>query len=168
MLSSRISLNPGVDGMFVRIVFPFLLALSCATVLATDYQAGELQIDAPWSRALPPNAPAGAAYFTVKNNSRTEDRLIGVATPSATKTELHTSIRMDEIIRMQKIDSLAIPAGTEVKLAPGGHHVMLFNLKKPLAAGGRFPLILEFEKAGKVEIEVEVLSDAPANENHEH
>jgi hypothetical protein len=154
--------------MFARILFSSLLALSCSPVFATDYQVGELQIGAPWSRALPPNAPAGAVYFNVKNNSRTEDRLIGATTPSAAKTELHTHARVGEVMRMQRIDSLAIPAGTEVKLAPGGHHVMYFGLKSPLPVDSRFPLTLEFEKAGKVEVEVEVRSDAPASEGQAH
>lgn len=154
--------------MFARIAFSSLLAFSCTTVLATDYQVGELLIDAPWSRALPPNTPANAVYFTVRNNGLTGDRLVGAGTPNAAKAELHTHIRMGEVMRMQRIDSLAIPAGTEVQFAPSGNHVMLFDLKRPLAAGERFPLTLEFEKAGKIAIEVNVLRDAPTPEGHGH
>ncbi|GAB3486113.1 copper chaperone PCu(A)C [Azotobacter salinestris] len=154
--------------MFVRLLFTSLLAFFSGAAPATEYRAGALQIDTPWSRALPPNAPAGAVYFTVKNGSQTADRLVDASTPSAAKTELHTHLRVGEVMRMQRIDAIAIPAGTEVKLEPGGHHVMFFNLKRPLAAGEHFPLTLEFEKAGKVEIEVEVRSDAPASEGHEH
>ncbi|GAB3379008.1 copper chaperone PCu(A)C [Azotobacter armeniacus] len=154
--------------MFARIALFSLLALSCTTVLATDYQVGELQIGIPWSLALPPNAPAGAAYLTVKNNGRTADRLICAKTPNAAKVELHTHIRRGDVMHMQRVDSLTIPAGTEVKFAPGMAHLMLLELKSPLAAGERFPVTLEFEKAGKVEIEVNVWSDAPANEGHEH
>ncbi|ACO78686.1 DUF461 family hypothetical protein [Azotobacter vinelandii CA] len=154
--------------MFARLLSTSLLVFSCSAVLATEYRVGELQIDTPWSRALPPNAPAGAVYFTVKNGGRMADRLTGADTPNAAKTELHTHLRTGEVMRMQHIDSIEVPAGAEVKLTPGGHHIMIFKPKRPLAAGERFPLTLEFEKAGKVEIEVEVRSDAPVSAGHEH
>lgn len=168
MLNFRISSCRRVALMFARLLLTPLLALSCSAAIATEYRVGELQIDTPWSRALPPNAPAGAIYFIVRNSSQTEDRLIDASTPNAAKTELHTHRKVGEVMRMQRIDSIVIPAGKEARLEPGGYHVMFFNLKHPLAAGEHFPLTLEFEKAGKAELEVEVRSDAPANEGHEH
>lgn len=125
--------------MFARLLSTSLLVFSCSAVLATEYRVGELQIDTPWSRALPPNAPAGAVYFTVKNGGRMADRLTGADTPNAAKTELHTHLRTGEVMRMQHIDSIEVPAGAEVKLTPGGHHIMIFKPKRPLAAGERFP-----------------------------
>ncbi|MBX9756541.1 MAG: copper chaperone PCu(A)C, partial [Pseudomonadaceae bacterium] len=56
---------------------------------------------------------------------------------------------------------VGIPAGGEAKFAPGGNHLMLFGLQKPLVAGERFPLTLEFEKAGKVEVEVVIEASEP-------
>lgn len=131
--------------------------LACALPsFAHDYKAGDLTIDHPWSRELPPNAPAGAAYFTLKNQGTAADRLLGVSTPRAQKSELHTHVHQNGLMKMQRVPAVEIPAKGEVAFQPGGNHVMLFGLKQPLKAGEQFPLTLEFEKAGKVEVQVKV------------
>jgi len=153
--------------MRIRLLASVVLALCCSPSLANDYRVGDLHIANVWARALPPNAPAGAAYLLVHNSGKTQDRLLGAQTPRAEKAELHAHVQIGEVMRMQKIDSLGIPAGGDVKLAPGGNHLMMFGLKQPMMAGERFPLILEFEKAGKVEVEVAIEAEAPAEE-HKH
>jgi copper(I)-binding protein len=60
------------------------------------------------------------------------------------------------MMEMRKVEKIAIPAGKTVSLAPGGYHVMLLGLPKPLVAGQKFTLTLTFEKAGKVDVPVEV------------
>ncbi len=154
--------------MLVRMLTSTLLALVCSASFAHDYTAGELHIAHPWARALPPNAPTGAVYFVIHNTGQTEDRLIGAATPRAAEAGLHTNVQLGEVIKMQHLDSIGIPAGAEVKFAPGGNHLMLFGLKQPLVAGERFPLTLQFEKAGKVEVEVAIETDAGADEHANH
>lgn len=155
--------------MLARIALSSLLVLSTSAAFAADYQIGDLTISDPWSRALPPNAPAGAAYFTVSNHGQGQDRLVGAASDIAGKTELHAHIKSGEMMRMQKIDAVDIPAGGEATFAPGGNHVMLFGLKRPLRDGEQFPLTLEFEKAGKVRVEVPVRADAQGDmQHHEH
>jgi copper(I)-binding protein len=153
--------------MLNRLFASSLLAFACSSSFAHDYSAGELQIAHPWSRELPPNAVAGAAYFVVNNQGTTEDRLLSAQTPRATKTEIHTMLQLGEVMKMHKLDSVGIPAGGETKLAPGGTHLMLFGLQKPLVAGERFPLTLQFEKAGKVEVEVVIEAAAP-DQHAEH
>jgi len=150
--------------MFARIAcLPLLIALCCTSALATDYPLGALSIDDPWSRAMPASAPTRAAYFTVRNSGRTDDLLIGAETSSAEKAELHTHKHVGGVMRMQQVDSVAIPAGAEVRFMPSGNHVMLFNPRQSLAVGDHFPLTLQFEKAGKVEIEVNVRKDSLAD-----
>lgn len=144
-----------------------LLTLLGLPALAHEYTLGDLHIDHPWSRALPPTAPNGAAYFVVHNRAQAGDRLLAVSTPRAAKTEMHTHVMLGDVMKMQKIDSIGIPAGGDVRFAPGGNHVMLFGLTQPLVAGERFPLTLEFEKAGKVDVEVAIEADAP-KEEHAH
>ena len=51
---------------------------------------------------------------------------------------------------------LVIEPGKTVKLAPGGYHLMMFDLKGPLKQGDKLPVTLEFEKAGKVTVEFKV------------
>lgn len=133
--------------------------LACALPsFAHEYKAGDLTIGHPWSRELPPNAPAGAAYFTLHNQGTQADRLLGASTPRAQKSELHTHVHQNGLMKMQQIPAVDIPAHGEVTFQPGGNHVMLFGLDKPLKAGEQFPLTLQFEKAGKVEVQVKVES----------
>jgi copper(I)-binding protein len=131
---------------------------------AHEYSAGDIHIEHPWSREMPPVAPTAAAYFVVHNKGSEADRLLGVATPHAGRAELHEHIHADGLMKMQQVPSVAIPAGGEVKFAPMGYHVMLFNLKQQAKDGERFPLTLTFEQAGAVEVEVAVQKDAPVVE----
>jgi copper(I)-binding protein len=147
--------------MLIRFVASSLLLVLASSSFAHDYSVGELQIAHPWSRALPPNAVTGAAYLELHNQGKTEDRLLSAQTPRATTTEIHTMLQLGEVMKMQKLDSVGIPAGGNTKLAPGGTHLMLFGLQKPLVAGERFPLTLQFEKAGKVDVEVLIEASEP-------
>lgn len=149
--------------MRVHIV-ALLLAGSCFSLSATahDYTAGDLHIQHPWSRALPPVAPTGAAYLAIENRGEHADRLTGAYTPIADHAELHEHVHVDDVMKMQEIDSVEIAPGESVEFTPGGHHVMLFGLKEPLAAGNEYPLTLIFERAGEVEVTVKVQQDASA------
>ncbi|MFP6863033.1 copper chaperone PCu(A)C [Pseudomonas sp.] len=134
---------------------------------AHEYKVGELHIAHPWSREMPPVAPTAAAYFVVHNKGAEADRLLSVSTPHAGKAELHEHMHADGVMKMQQVENVAIPAGGEVKFEPMGYHVMMFNLKQQAKDGERFPLTLTFENAGKVDVEVAVQKDAPADE-HAH
>ena len=61
-------------------------------------------------------------------------------------------------MRMVKVDAIDIPAHGQLTLEPGGYHVMLINLTKPLVAGDRLPLTLQFEHAGQMDITVKIKS----------
>lgn len=145
-----------------------------AVALAHSYDAGSLHIDHPWSRELPPNAPTAPAYFVVHNGGHEADRLLSVETPAAARAELHEHVHSGDMMKMQRVDTVAIPADGEVAFAPSGYHVMLFDLKQPLRAGDRFPLTLHFEQAGDVSVDVVVQRDAPkpqgdhADASHQH
>ncbi|CAM5276207.1 Copper chaperone PCu(A)C OS=Stutzerimonas stutzeri OX=316 GN=CXK95_09585 PE=4 SV=1 [Stutzerimonas stutzeri] len=111
---------------------------------------------------MPPSAANGAVYCVLSNAGDQDDRLIAAHTPRAEKAELHTHVREGDMMRMQQVDSVAVPAGESVRFQPSGNHVMLFGLKQPLAAGERFELTLEFEHAGEITTNVDILDEAPA------
>lgn len=141
-----------------------LLALLSSSLFAAahDYQVGELQIEHPWSREMPPVAPTTAAYFILHNRGASADRLLSVASPVAGKAELHQHLHEDGVMKMQQVQDVLIPAAGEARFEPMGYHVMLFNLKQQLKVGERFPLRLTFEKAGTVEVDVQVQQEPPA------
>ena len=152
-----------------KIVLAAVLLSTSLLANAHEYDAGELHIDHPWSREMPPVAPTAAAYFVVHNKGDADDRLLTVETPVAGKAEIHEHAHVGSMMKMQQVQNVLIPAGGEVKFAPMGYHVMLFNLKQQAKEGDRFPLTLTFEKAGKVQVEVAVQKDEPAAEGgHDH
>lgn len=136
--------------------------------IAHDYTAGDLHIQHPWSRALPPVAPTGATYLTIENRGQQSDTLTGAHTPIAAYTELHEHVHQDDLMKMQQIDTVEIAPGNSVEFSPGGHHIMLFELKEPLVAGHAYPMTLVFERAGEVEVEVKVSKDAARAADKQH
>tara|TARA_Y100000758_G_scaffold33175_1_gene21791 strand:+ start:2535 stop:3017 length:483 start_codon:yes stop_codon:yes gene_type:complete len=152
-----------------------LLLIGCALaqlVSAHEFEAGELHIDHPWSRALPPVAPTGAAYLSISNHGDSADTLMGARTDIAGKVEIHEHVHADGVMKMQRVDSLTIEPGATLTFAPGSYHLMLFQLKQPLAAGDSYPITLQFANAGEVEVQVKVQSDdepsAAAGNAHQH
>ncbi len=142
--------------MHLRLALAALLTLA-APLHARDYQAGQLHIEEPTARPTRPGQPGGAAYVSIDNRGKEADRLVGASSPVAGKTEIHTMKMEGNVMRMREVGEIAIAPGSTVVMQPGdGYHIMLLKLKKPLNAGDEFPLTLNFEKAGKVEVTVTV------------
>lgn len=131
-----------------------LCLLSLAGVRAET--PGPITVTDAWARATPPTAVNGAAYFTITNTGAENDRLVDVASDIAERTELHESLNDNGVMIMRPLISIAVPAGATLEFAPGGKHVMLFGLKKPLAVGDTFGVTLTFEKAGAIGATVKV------------
>ena len=125
---------------------------------AHDYQLKMLHIDHPFARATPPGARSGGVFLSVENKGDSADRLLRVSTPVAGTAELHQMVLDGGVMRMRAIAGLDVKPGARVVLQPGGYHVMLTDLKRPLHAGDSFPLTLGFEKAGSIEVNVMVES----------
>ena len=124
---------------------------------AQDITRGDLVISAPWSRATPGGAQVAGGYLTITNKGLSAERLVSFTTDLAEQPEVHEMSNEGGVMKMRPLaKGLVIPAGATVKLEPGGYHLMLLKLKKPLTAGQRYKATLVFEKAGPVEVEFEV------------
>ncbi|QLG87490.1 copper chaperone PCu(A)C [Chitinibacter bivalviorum] len=132
------------------------LMLAMGTAAAHDYQVGELKIAHPWTRATPPAAKMGGVFLSVNNLSKEGDTLLKAESEVAEQAELHQMSMVDGVMKMRQVPSINVPASGEVKLAPGGLHIMLINLKQALKEGEKIPLKLTFAKAGTVEVKVRV------------
>lgn len=150
--------------------FAVFSALFVATARAEDVKAGDLVISQAWSRATPGGAKIAGGYLTIENKGAAPDRLIGGSAEIAGKFEVHEMAMNNGVMTMRPLDKgLAIEPGKTVKLAPGGYHVMLMDLKGPLKQGEKVPVTLEFEKAGRVKLSFEVQgvgAQAPAGGDH--
>lgn len=138
--------------------FLVVAAALCASTaaLAHDYALKNLRIINATARATPPGARTGGAYLTIENRGKGNERLVRVASPVADSAQLHLMRVEGGMMRMRDVTSVGIPADSAMTLAPGGYHVMLVGLKRPLVAGDTFPLALTFEKAGTIEVMVTV------------
>jgi copper(I)-binding protein len=132
-------------------------ALTSPLLRAEEVKAGDLVITQAWSRATPGGAKVGGGYLTIENKGSTPDRLIGGSAEVAGKVQVHEMAMNNGVMTMRPLDKgLVIEPGKTVKLAPGGYHLMLLDLKSPLKQGERVPLTLEFEKAGKIAFSLDV------------
>ncbi|EJM50982.1 copper chaperone PCu(A)C [Pseudomonas sp. GM48] len=149
--------------MLNKLIVLAALLLPACFANAHEYKVGTLEIAHPWSQELPPNAPTVAAYFVINNEGKTADRLLSVDTPIAGEAQLHEHVMQGDMMKMQHVPSVEVPAGGEVTFAPMAYHVMLLGLKDRslLSDGKRFPMTLHFEKAGDVTVEVTVQKQAP-------
>jgi hypothetical protein len=131
--------------------------LACA-LLATGAHAQSVEVKDAWIRGTVAGQKATGAFMSL--TARSPARLVAASSPAAGVVEIH-SMKMDGgVMRMAAVDGVDLPANQIVKLAPGGYHVMLMDLKRTLKAGERVPLRLTFELAGTrretIELEVEV------------
>lgn len=115
-----------------------------------------IEITDAWARATPPTAVNGAVYLKIVNTGTADDRLVDAASDISERTELHESLNDNGVMIMRPLVSVAVPAGAMLEFAPGGKHVMLFGLNKPLTVGDTFGLTLKFEKAGEIKVTVKV------------
>lgn len=141
--------------------------------IAAEFKAGDIAVEAPWSRATPGGTKVGAGYLTIKNGGAAPDRLVSATADIAERTEIHEMSMSDGMMKMRQVsDGVAVPAGGSVALAPNGYHLMFLGLKKPLTEGSTFSGTLTFEKAGTVAVTFEVRGigagapDAGAEHHH--
>lgn len=137
------------------------LALSVASAAdRTEVRAGTLVIRDAWTRPTAAGMPMGVAYFVVRNDGAGADTLLAASTPAAARVEFHQTTLTDGMARMRPLSRIDIPARSTVAVAPGGIHLMLVDVARPLAAGTTVPLVLVFRNAGRVEIRLAVESRA--------
>ncbi|MGE0699286.1 MAG: copper chaperone PCu(A)C [Hyphomicrobiaceae bacterium] len=137
--------------------FSLTVAMCAAAIAQQAAPAGKVVVESPWARATPGGAKVGGAFMQLSAPQGAADKLVGARTPIAGTVELHTHSSEGGVMRMRRIDGIPLEAGAKVKLAPGGLHLMLMDLKQPLKAGESVDMTLVFEKAGEVEVKVPVL-----------
>jgi len=141
-----------------------VLVLTLAA-FAAHAEDGPVVSDA-WARATPPGIEVGAAYLVIKGGSR-PDRLVGASSERADMVHLHDVVEEDGVAKMRSTESVEIPAGQRVELAPKGRHLMLMGLDAPLVAGQTFAIVLRFADSAEQTVTVTVRA-ATAEAPHAH
>jgi copper(I)-binding protein len=159
---------------FRRRLAAALVLAAAGSVLAQAPAPGAAAVDVrdAWIRASVPGQSGTGAFM--KLNAAAGARLVGASTPVAGVAEVHEMKMEGDTMRMRAVEGLALPARKTVELKPGGYHLMLMDLKQPLAKDSTVPLTLRFEDAkgqkSTLELKVPVLAGpaAPASGAHKH
>ena len=134
--------------MNVKFLFGIIMA-SIGAFVVTAADAGDLSkdifISKAWVQAMPPSQTTTAAYMSITNNSSQEAVLVSASSDIAGVTEIHQMSQMNGMMKMAMISNLHILAQGKVELSPGGFHIMLINLKKPVNKGDIVPITLHFQ-----------------------
>ena len=149
----------------LRALLAGALSSAALAVAAHGANVGDIAIGHPYATPSIPGTSNGAAYLaSVENKGTVADRLVRASTPAAARVELHTmAVDAQGVMRMREVDGIALAPKAKVQMKPGsGLHLMLMGLKEPLKEDASFPMTLEFERAGKVEVKVVVGQPKPA------
>ncbi len=100
--------------------------------------AANVSVTNAWARATMPGQPVSGAYMQIQSDA--DARLLSASSSAVPRVEVH-EMKMDgDVMRMREVKAIDLPKGKTVSLEPGGFHIMLMNLKKPIAAGEMIPL----------------------------
>lgn len=123
-------------------------ALAALSTVALAQDA--VRVDGAWARASVPGQKATGAFMTL--TAPQGARLVGVSSPAAAVAEVHEMAMQGDVMRMRAVPQLELPAGKPVEFKPGGYHIMLLDLKAPLAADSTVPITLLLQDAKGAEV----------------
>lgn len=133
------------------------LALTATTKDASKpLVAGQIVVSAAHARAVAPGQPNSAVFMQLQNNDTQAHVLISASSDVATAVELHNHVNEDGVMKMRQVEKIDLPTGKIVALQPGGLHIMLIGLKKPLKLGEVIELSLSFEDNSSLKLLVPV------------
>lgn len=137
---------------FLAAGFAFSLASGCLADEAT------IVVEDAYVRSSGPSAVTAAAFMHLRNTGVQDDLLVSARSGAAERVELHTHMEnANGVMEMRAVEGgLAVPAGGTRDLARGGDHLMFLGLTGPLVQGESVPIILTFEKAGEIEVDLKV------------
>lgn len=128
-------------------------ALGLALMLAAPAAAQDIRVENPVLRVASPLSKTGAGYMVIRNTGRTADTLVSVTTTAATRSDLHGTIQSGGVMQMRaQAGGVPIAPGARVVFAPGGLHIMVIGLKKPVPPGTKVPARLTFARAGVIDV----------------
>jgi copper(I)-binding protein len=140
---------------------PVVVVLLLAAAVAPSWaQAPSVEVRAAWLRRAPVVAgdtgATAAAYLTIDNRTRTSEALLSVTTDASERVEIHETRWMSGMAMMEPVRRLSIAPNSSVEMKPGGIHLMLIGLRRPLGAGDRITFELVFAHAGTVRVQADV------------
>lgn len=119
---------------------------------------GPIELHNAHVRQMPPGARAGGAFMRIVNTGELDDRLVSARSDAAAHVELHGMQMVDGVMKMSSLpDGIAIPAHGQVEFISGGKHLMFVDVHKGFMPGDEVSVVLTFERAGEVKLQLPVL-----------
>lgn len=147
-----------------------LIITGLLAITSTAWAQTSVKVEDAWVRGTVASQKATGAFMRLTSSANA--RLVAVQSPAAGVVEIHEMAMEKDVMKMRAVPGLALAAGKAVELKPGGYHVMLMDLKRPLKAGERVAITLVFEDAAKkrftqeVQVPVNALGAAPGQMKH--
>jgi copper(I)-binding protein len=150
----------------LKMITQYMLLFFCCVSTFALADSGSIKIENAWLQAVPPVADATAAYMRIKNLGQTPLTLIGALSPIATKIEPMITTRQErngkEIMGMENVQNLEIPAGGVLELKPGGNHLMIIGLRSHPKEGERVRLTVQFAPGDqRLDVDLPVFKQEP-------
>ncbi len=134
-----------------------ILAAAAALLLPLGALAqSTVTVSGVWVRETVPGRNVTAAYATVENPGTADLQIVGASAEVAGRVEMHDMMRSGDMMKMSPVKAITVPAKGKVELKPGGLHIMLFDLKRPLKEGETVELILATDKGATVKAQAPV------------
>ncbi|MBL4826620.1 MAG: copper chaperone PCu(A)C [Spongiibacteraceae bacterium] len=138
------------------------MTLSCLSVQA------DIEIKEAYVRGLPPGQTTTAAFMRLFNTAKQAVEIVSVSTDSAKHAEIHEHLHRDGMMRMEKVKHFIVPAGGDVVLEPGGYHLMLLDLHKPLREGDIVKIQLVAKNGERISAQLPVRSVLNEHKHQHH
>jgi periplasmic copper chaperone A len=145
-----------------------MVSLGAVKAHAQKTEASPVTVSDVWAKTTVPGGSVSAAYMHIKSTAPV--KLVKAETPISGNVEIHDMKMKDGVMEMKAMDALDVPANKLVELKPGGTHVMLMKLNKPINKGDKVPLKLTFEGAGQklFTMDVEAKGQEKDTSTHKH
>jgi copper(I)-binding protein len=116
-----------------------------------------IHLEGAWARAMPAGGNS-AVYLTLENKGSGDDRLLGGEVEGVAALEIHESRMEGDVMRMRQVEAVELSPGGRVSLQPGGLHLMLLGLSRPLEVGDTLTMTLRFQLSEPLVVSVPVRS----------
>ena len=153
-----------MNNYLYRILTASLLLIGASTATAD----ATLEISEAWVREAPPTARMMAGYMTINNTGDAAVTVISISSPDFDSAEIHRTVIEEDIARMLPVKQLEIPANSQVKLEPGGLHLMLLGAKHPVRAGETVILIIHHSGGNPYTVSAPVIRMSGDDHSHHH
>jgi copper(I)-binding protein len=130
------------------IMTKFIIVLACSLYAVISF--AHIEVSDAYVRGLPPGQPNTAAFMTVLNDTTDDMTLVGVNTKVAATAEMHRHSHANGVMQMRQVNAIDIKSGEKFEFSPGGYHIMLIGLYKPLRHGDSVELELNFASGATV------------------